>query len=480
MDSSISCCSVIIVGAGISGIMSAKVLADNGTKDFLILEASDRIGGRLMKHEFAGLTVESGAGWVAGVGGNNMNPIWELAKKHSLRTCYSDYSNAIFNIYDPCGARIPGSVTAASYDLAVDSANRALAIEAASTVVNSVSPLEELKSEEFVPSTPLELAIDYILHDFEMAEVEPIPTFTEFGDKEFMVADDRGYEHIVRKLSEEFLQYSGSGHVVDDRLKLNKVVTEIQYTNHGATVKTEDGSIYMAKYVISSVSLGVLQSDLIKFNPPLPCWKRKTFFNCDIRTYTKIFLKFPTKFWPTGDGTEFFLYAHPKRGYYTFWQHMENAYPGSNILVVTVTDEESKRVEAQSDEETKAEAMAVLRKMFGDGIPEAEQILVPKWWSNRFQRGSYSNYPILVDKKHFRDIRAPVGPVYFTGEHTSEKFNGYVHGGYLSGIDTANMVVESMKKKKQQQLLYEENGFHSWCHRNQLQDQLQACAELTY
>lgn len=46
------------------------------------------------------------------------------------------------------GARGPGSVTAASYDLAVDSANRVLAIEAASTVVNSVSPLEELKSEE--------------------------------------------------------------------------------------------------------------------------------------------------------------------------------------------------------------------------------------------------------------------------------------------------------------------------------------------
>lgn len=48
-----------------------------------------------------------------------------------------------------------------------------------------------------------------------------------------------------------------------------QVVTEIQFTNHGATVKTKDGSIYMAKYVISSVSLGVLQSDLLKFNPPL-------------------------------------------------------------------------------------------------------------------------------------------------------------------------------------------------------------------
>ena len=30
-------------------------------------------------------------------------------------------------------------------------------------------------------------------------------------------------------------------------------------------------------------------------------------------------------------------------------------------------------------------------------------------------------------------MQAPVGPIYFTGEHTSEKFNGYVHGAYFSG-----------------------------------------------
>jgi polyamine oxidase len=224
MDSSTSSCSVIIVGAGISGIMAAKVLAENGVEDFLILEAADRIGGRLMKHQFAGLTVEGGAGWVTGVGGTKINPILELANKHSLHICYSDYSNAAFNIYDSSGARVPGSVAAASYQLAVDSANRALAIESASTMVDGRGVANYVSSlEEFVPSTPLELAIDYILHDFEMAEVEPIPTFTEFGEREFIVADDRGYEFVVHKLAEEFLEYSDSGHVVDGRLKLNKV-----------------------------------------------------------------------------------------------------------------------------------------------------------------------------------------------------------------------------------------------------------------
>ncbi|KAH9299336.1 hypothetical protein KI387_031018, partial [Taxus chinensis] len=432
---------VIIVGAGISGIMAAKVLTENGVKDFIILEATDRIGGRLSKCQFGKQTVEIGAGWIHGVGGSKQNPIWELAKQQSLRTCHSDYSNIIFNIYDQSGALVPNSEAAASYKKAVETANCDLA-NMSKGQADASSP------SRLVGSTPTQLAIDYILHDFEMADVEPIPTYTEFGASEYLVADERGYDYLLHKLAQQFLS-TENGRIVDSRLKLHKVVREIQYAKKAVRVKTEDGSVYTGKYAMVSVSLGVLQSDLINFTPPLPRWKMDSFQNCEFRIYTKIFLKFPYKFWPSESGTEFFLYADEKRGYYTFWQHMEIAYPGSNILVVTVTNEESKRIEVQSDEKTKEEAMAVLRKIFGKDIPEAQDILVPRWWKNRFQCGSYTNYPIFVNFNHFQAIRAPIGPVFFTGEHTSEKFNGYVHGGYFSGIDTANMVIEAMKKKKQ-------------------------------
>eukprot|EP01018_Ginkgo_biloba_P036300 Gb_23546 [translate_table: standard] len=460
--SSSSSCSVIVVGAGVSGNavdpLKIQTLADNGVKDFVILEASDKIGGRLLTHQFGGLTVETGAGWVQGVGGEQTNPIWELAQKHNLRTCYSDYSNARFNIYDQSGKVLPRSVAAASYETAVKAANQALGLEASVKSDVGRESLSILSSQEldcaFVPSTPTELAIDFILHDFEMAEVEPIPTYTEFGEREFLVADDRGYDYLLHKLAQDFLQTDNAGDLMDDRLQLQKVVREIEYTNNDVRVKTEDGSVYNAKWVILSVSLGVLQSDLINFTPKLPKWKEESFFKCDITIYTKIFLKFPRKFWPTGAGTEFFLYADDKRGYYTFWQHMENAYPGSNILVVTVTNDESKRIEEQGQEQTKAEAMEVLRKMFGNDIPEAEDILVPTWWNNRFQRGSYTDYPILADSNDFLEIRAPVGPIYFTGEHTNEKFNGYVHGAYLAGIDTAKTLLEIVKKNDGRHNLY--------------------------
>ncbi|KAJ0690102.1 putative spermine oxidase [Helianthus annuus] len=215
-------CSVIIIGAGISGIAAARVLAKNGVEDILILEASECIGGRMKKHSFGGVVVELGAGWIAGVGGEKPNPVWNLAVESGLRTCYSDYSNARFNIYD-----------------------------------------------RRTPETPIEKAIDFILHDFEMAEVEPISTYVDFGESEFLVADERGYEYLLYKVTEDFLLMS-DGKILDDRLKLNTVVRGINQSTDGVTVTTEGGCVYEANYVILSVSIGVLQSQLISFNPRLP------------------------------------------------------------------------------------------------------------------------------------------------------------------------------------------------------------------
>ncbi|GER27708.1 polyamine oxidase [Striga asiatica] len=392
---------VIKLVGGFAGITAAKVLAENGVEDVVILEAADTIGGRIRKEKFGGVTVELGAGWIAGVGGKQSNPVWELARRSNLRTCFSDYSNARYNIYDHSGKIFPSGVAAQSYQKAVESA---------------IQKLRHLESNPHIQPN---------LIPNDMAP-------------EFLVADERGYEHLLYKMAETFLT-TCHGQITDTRLKLNQVVRELQHSRNGVTLKTEDGSVYEANYVILSVSIGVLQSHLISFSPPLPRWKTEAISNCEIMVYTKVFLKFPRKFWPCGPGKEFFIYAHERRGYYTFWQHMENAYPGSNILVVTLTNGESKRIEAQADEETMKEAMEVLKNMFGHDIPCATDILVPRWWNNRFQRGSYSNYPIYVNRQLVDDIKAPVGRIFFTGEHTSEKFR----------IDTSKALIEEMRAEKE-------------------------------
>ncbi|XP_042498769.1 polyamine oxidase 6-like [Macadamia integrifolia] len=450
--------SVIIVGAGMSGISAAKTLSDAGIKDILILEATDRIGGRIHKTNFAGLSVEMGANWVEGVGGSEVNPIWTMAKNLKLKTYHSDYDNLSSNTYKQKGGLYKKSVAQASLDRADEATTFSTNLSLSLSVHRDedISVLAAQRLSNHVPSTPIDMAVDYYGNDYEFAEpprvtslqnTRPLPTFTNYGEDVYFVADPRGYESVVHFVAKQFLTTNNASLITDPRLKLNKVVREIRYSRSGVIVKTEDGSIYRAGYVMVSTSIGVLQTKLINFQPDLPSWKIMAMYQFDMSIYTKIFLKFPYKFWPTGNGTEFFLYAHERRGYYTIWQQLEMEYPGANALLVTVTDDESRRIEQQPDSATKAEIMKVLRDMFGNHIPEATDILVPKWWSNRFFKGTFSNWPIGVSRYEFDQIRAQVGRVYFTGEHTSEHYNGYVHGAYLAGIDSANMMINCIKKK---------------------------------
>jgi monoamine oxidase len=86
---------VIIVGAGASAMGAARTLIAAGVKP-IILEARDRMGGRLFAHELtqnlshdenksdAKVTVQLGANWIHGLDAN-INPMFKVAQKLGLR-----------------------------------------------------------------------------------------------------------------------------------------------------------------------------------------------------------------------------------------------------------------------------------------------------------------------------------------------------------------------------------------------------------
>ncbi|KAH9304246.1 hypothetical protein KI387_008650, partial [Taxus chinensis] len=273
--------STIVVGAGMSGIMAAKTLSENGVKDFLILEATDRIGGRMKKKSVGGYTIEMGANWVEGVGSeDNVNPIWTLANKYNLTKFYSDYSNITYNIYSQEGDLLPQSEVAPVFDKASDQSDFSENISDTfkANGIEDISILSSQRIYQHVPTTPLEMAIDFYFYDFESAEpprvtslihVEPYATFVDFGEDNYFVADSRGYEHVVHELAKGFLN-STHGNITDTRLQFNKVVRKIEYSDSGVNIIIEDGSVYTANKTIVSVSAGVLQTNLIEFKPDLP------------------------------------------------------------------------------------------------------------------------------------------------------------------------------------------------------------------
>jgi polyamine oxidase len=174
---------------------------------------------------------------------------------------------------------------------------------------------------------------------------------------------------------------------------LNTIVSSVNYTDDSVTITMNDGSCVEADYAICAFSLGVLQQEVVDFEPALPYWKIEGIFSLQMGTYTKIFLQFPPdqQFWDVD--TQFFLYADPiERGWYPVWQSLSGPgfLEGSGILFATVVDTQSYRVEAQSDAQTEAEVMAVLRKMYPDvNIPDPVAFMYPRWSLEPWAFGSY-------------------------------------------------------------------------------------------
>ena len=88
---------VLILGGGVAGIIAARTLHQNGIDDFLIVDALDQLGGRMMNRTFAGKTIEVGANWIQGTQSGNgpANPIFELAKKHNITSQFNDWFGSV-------------------------------------------------------------------------------------------------------------------------------------------------------------------------------------------------------------------------------------------------------------------------------------------------------------------------------------------------------------------------------------------------
>lgn len=110
--------------------------------------------------------------------------------------------------------------------------------------------------------------------------------------------------------------------------------------------------------------------------------------------------------------------------------------------MVTAVDQLARTFELLPDEEIQASAMKVLREMFGDDIPDPDDIVVPRWNSDPLYRGSYSNWPLGVLDQHHENLRQPVGDgrIMFTGEAMSPDAFGYVQGAWTQGQETAQRI----------------------------------------
>ncbi|ORY68510.1 putative flavin-containing polyamine oxidase [Pseudomassariella vexata] len=445
--------SVAILGAGVAGITAAQALANASIEDFVIIERNDYIGGRMLHTTFgkkpdgSPYTVELGANWVQGLGseGGPENPIWTFAKKHQVENAYSNYSSIL--TFDETGENDFSGLLDTfenAYASAEQNAGYILKDNLQDTSARAGfslagwKPKKDMKYQAVewwewdweTSYTPEESGFLFGITGYNL-------TFYQFSDENNFVFDQRGFNTWLIGEAGAFLS-DGDARL----LLLNTTVKGISYSNEAVKVQTADGECIEAEYAICTFSLGVLQNEIVEFNPPFPRWKQEAIEQFQMGTYTKIFLQFKETFWDPD--TQFFLYADSIiRGYYPVWQSLSA--PGflenSNIIFATVVGKESYRIEKQSDEETKAEAMAVLRTMFPDqDIPEPIDFLYPRWSQKEWSYGSYSNWPVGMTLEKHQNIRANLDRLWFAGEANSAEYFGFLHGAWFEAREVGERI----------------------------------------
>ncbi|KZT05137.1 amine oxidase [Laetiporus sulphureus 93-53] len=447
---------VLILGGGVSGVVAARTLHEQGISDFLVVEARHELGGRLMSHSFGSpgrrYTVELGANWVQGTqsGYGPENPIWSLAKKHNVSTRPSHYVTSL-TTYDDTGAVDYLDV----FDDAVGSFERLVA-SAGSRVPKRLVDMTARSGYSLTGAIPISrhaMASEYYQFDWEFGTTPEenswlasswahnytfSPDSGGFSDDNLFSIDERGFKALIQSEADAFIKLN--------QLRLNSTVKVISSSKRGVTVTLVDGTILKADYALCTFSLGVLQHGDVAFEPALPAWKQEAIYSMTMGTYTKIFLQFQEKFW---FDTEMALYADYERGRYPIWQSLDHPdfLLGSGIIFVTVTGEYSKRIESLPDSQVQEEVLSVLRSMFPDrDVPEPLDFYFQRWHSDPLFRGAYSSWPASFLSEHQGNLRANVDErLWFAGEATSRKYFGFLHGAYAEGLDMGHTLAECIK-----------------------------------
>ncbi|KAI1810369.1 amine oxidase [Poronia punctata] len=443
---------VAILGAGVAGITAAHALADASVTDFLIIDRNDYIGGRVRHTEFGKkpdgtpYTVELGANWVQGLGseGGPENPIWTLAKKYGINNTYSNYTSIL--TYDEGGPADFGSLfeeMEEAYTVAEQEAGYILTENLQDSSMRAAYSLAGWKPKKDMRAQ----AVEWWYWDWETAyppeqsgQLYGIAgynlTFYQWSDENNFVWDQRGFNAFIIGEANEFLEED------DPRLMLNTMVKSIAYGPEGVTVRFDDGGCVEAEHAITTFSIGVLQNDVVEFKPRLPRWKRQAIEQFQMGTYTKVFFQFNETFWDPE--VQYFLYADSNfRGYYPVWQSLTGPgfHEGSNIIFATVVGPQSYRIEEQPDNVTKAECMEVLRAMFPDkDIPDPIDFMYPRWSTEEWAFGSYSNWPVGMTLEMHQNLRSNVDRLWFAGEGTSAQYYGFLQGAYYEGRDVGQRI----------------------------------------
>ena len=439
---------VAIIGAGVAGLEAARVLREQRV-DFVVLEARERIGGRIftLHDDSLPIAIELGAEFVHG----SAPEVSEVA--HAAR----------LGIVDIGGRRWQSVGT------------KLRPLDDFWSVIGGVMGRLRKRGadrsfEQFLKTKPggarqaraRTLALQFV-EGFHAADPARISehALADGGSPDDDVREQRigrvlgGYDAIARWIARD----------VGDRIRFGAVVTRVNWEPGAVRIDVQDASgssasAVEARAAIVALPLGVLQAPpsepgAVVFDPPLDGQIASALGGMTMGAVVRVVLRLREPFWADerfarrmkSQNVDQLAFLHGDNDDFPVWW---TSYPVSApVLVAWCGGPDARDLGASSEDQITARAVTAFARQFKLTARGARQMVTGAWMHNwvtdPYSRGVYSYIVVDGNGSPAKMARPLKRTLFFAGEATdAEGRTGTVHGAIATGHRAAKQVLRAL------------------------------------
>lgn len=432
---------VIVIGAGYAGLTATRELI-RAEKKVLLLEARDRVGGRVYtKYLDDDTYIDLGGAWV----GPTQDRIYGLIREFGLETfkTYDEGKSTLFfkgktKHYKGLIPPLPiGALL--SLDMAIKKMNKL------SKTVNLERPWETPNAQYYDSMTLAtwmnqQMSFETAKIMFKLAaeaiwaadpnEISMLHAlfYAKSGrdlDTLMNVKNGAQEERIVGGAMQPALKLSET---IKDSIRLNSVVKSITQDTDNVIVRG-DSFEFSAKRVI--VALPPTMINRIEFLPVLPANREQLMQRMPMGTVTKTFAIYDKPFWRNKGLNGL---SATNEGYTTVTFDNSPKDGSKGIMMGFVLGNQAKVFANLSPEERRESILNSFVNFYGEEARNPKLYLDHSWAEEEFTKGCYAAFiPPGVWTSLGKSLREPCGKIHWAGTETSDIWNGYIDGAIRSG-----------------------------------------------
>jgi len=421
---------VVVIGAGVAGMSAGMALKEAG-KSFVILEAQNRVGGRVFSNNDFPVPFDYGAQLFqqcVPIGEDPMvtrNPLFNMAVKQRAAITPAFTNQALIKDGAPLSLEESLAVATATQlvEQTIDDAGKAAAMSGA-------GDLSVRAATSGLSSIPY--------YDYALLAVE-----ADRGRSAEDISSEDLYQYsrwttsaFGQPSTDNWFIRTGMGNYVAQLaaglpIQFGTPVTSVDYSGRGVRVMTP-GGVIEARAVIVTASMGVLNAGKISFTPNLPPDYTAAFANLGMGAVGKIGFEFDADIF-TGMTDNLVLGLIPPDGSNAF-AGMFAKFFGKNMCYVITGGPICEEAERVGEEGLIALGREVVGGVFGaDVLSRVTRTACHSWLNDPWAFGAYTT----ATPGHVRartTLQTPIDEkVFFAGEGVALEGGASMGGAYITG-----------------------------------------------